>query len=68
MLKLFIVFGGISILMSGIFLGPWIDGQSQSGNIHSTTVEHRNFRTKLGLVFCFVGLISFGIAGLIYVL
>lgn len=68
MLKLFIIIGAISILISGVLLGAWIDGQQQRANFHSETVEHRDFRTKIGLLSGLVGLISFGVAALIYFL
>lgn len=68
MLKLFLIIGVISIFISGIFIGAWTDGQQQRANFHSETEDHRNFRIKIGMVTGAVGLLSFGIAGLIYFL
>lgn len=68
MLKFFLLVGIIGIVISGIFIGAWTDGQQQRANFHSETKEHRNFRTKIATITGFVGLISFGIASLIYFL
>jgi len=66
MFKLFFIIGVTGIIISGIFIGAWTDGQQQRANFHSETEDHRNFRTKIGLVTGAVGLLSIGIAGLIY--
>lgn len=66
MLKLFLIVGVIGIVISGIFIGAWTDGQQQRANFHSETDDHRNFRTKIAMISGLVGLISLGIAGLIY--
>ncbi|HZH58238.1 MAG TPA: DUF5316 family protein [Metabacillus sp.] len=68
MLKLFLIVGVIGIIISGIFIGAWTDGQQQRANFHSETEDHRNFRTKIALTSGLVGLISLGVAGLIYFL
>ena len=68
MLKLFLIAGVIGIIISGIFIGAWTDGQQQRANFHSETDDHRSFRTKIATTSGLVGLISLGIAGLIYFL
>ena len=68
MINLFIIVGIISIIISGIFIGVWTGGQQQRANFHSETEEHRDFRTKIGIIAGLIGIVSFGIAGLIYFL
>ncbi|NCU17075.1 DUF5316 family protein [Pallidibacillus pasinlerensis] len=43
MFNLFIIVGIISIIIPGIFIGVWTDGQQQRANFHSETEEHRDF-------------------------
>jgi hypothetical protein len=66
MLKFFLFVGFIGIFTSGIFIGAWTDGQQQRANFHSETENHRNFRTKIAIISGLFGLLSLGIAGLIY--
>jgi len=66
MIKLFLIVGVIGIFISGIFIGAWTDGQEQRANFHSETKEHRDFRTKIALISGLGGLVSLGVAGLIY--
>lgn len=68
MVNFFMIIGVIGIIISGIFIGAWTSGQQQRANFHSETKEHRHFRTKVAIVSGLIGLISFGIAGLIYFL
>jgi hypothetical protein len=68
MIQLFLIVGVVGIVISGIFIGAWTDGQQQRANFHSETVKHRNFRTKIALCSGLAGVISLGIAGLIYFL
>ncbi|MFT8322362.1 MAG: DUF5316 family protein [Bacillus sp. (in: firmicutes)] len=68
MLKLFLIVGIIGIIISGIFIGVLSDGQQQRATFHSETAEHRNFRTKIAIIFGLIGLSSLGITGLIYFL
>ena len=68
MIQLFLIVGVVGIVVSGIFIGAWTDGQQQRANFHSETAKHRNFRTKIALYSGLAGAISFGIAGLIYFL
>ncbi|MEH7444871.1 DUF5316 family protein [Bacillus sp. JJ1122] len=68
MLKLFFIVGVMGIIISGIFIGAWTDGQQHRANFHSETGDHRNFRTKIAMISGFVGLISLGIAVVIYFL
>ncbi|QCR31926.1 DUF5316 family protein [Lysinibacillus sp. SGAir0095] len=68
MMNIFLIVGVISIIISGIFIGAWTDGQQQRANFHTETEDHRNFRTKIGMISGLVGLSSLGLAGLIYFL
>lgn len=68
MIQLFLIVGVVAIVVSGIFIGAWTDGLQQRANFHSETVKHRNFRTKIALYFGLAGVLSLGIAGLIYFL
>lgn len=68
MFNFFLIVGIVSIVISGIFIGAWTDGQQQRGNFHSETTKHRSFRTKISLFTGLLGLISLGITGLIYFL
>lgn len=68
MIQLFLIVGVVGIIVSGIFIGAWTDGQQQRANFHSETINHRNFRTKITLYSGLTGVISLGIAGLIYLL
>ncbi|MFJ7637752.1 DUF5316 family protein [Peribacillus sp. NPDC097224] len=66
MLKLFMIIGVVGISLSGIFIGAWTTGPEQRANFHSETSEHRQFRTKIALYSGLIGLLSLGIAGLIW--
>ncbi|WP_078410572.1 DUF5316 family protein [Priestia abyssalis] len=66
MLQLLLTTGIVGILISGIFIGAWTDGQQQRANFHSETDKHRNFRTKIALYSGLAGALSLCIAGLIY--
>ncbi|MBM7621121.1 hypothetical protein JOC95_002994 [Bacillus tianshenii] len=66
MVQAFLVIGIIGMVISGVFLGVWTSGQQQRANYHSETTSHRNFRTKIGLFSGLVGLVSLGIAALIF--
>lgn len=66
MMNLFLNIGVISIIISGIIIGAWSDGQRQRDHFQTETENDRNFRTKIGLISGLVGLISLGTAGLIY--
>ncbi|MFN7252418.1 MAG: DUF5316 family protein [Anaerobacillus sp.] len=66
MLNLFLIIGAIGIIISGIFIGAWTNGLQQRANFHSETENHRHFRTRIAMVSGLLGLISLGVAGLIY--
>ena len=68
MLQFFFIVGVVAILISGIFIGAWTDGQKQRANFYSETEEDRNFRTKIALYSGLAGVVSLAIAGLIYFL
>ncbi|MFD9627469.1 DUF5316 family protein [Peribacillus muralis] len=64
--QFFLIVGIVGIVISGVFIGAWVDGDRQRGNFHSETSEDRNSRTKIALITGFVGMISLVISGLIY--
>ncbi|MFJ7744581.1 DUF5316 family protein [Peribacillus sp. NPDC097295] len=66
MLKLFMIIGVVGICLSGILIGAWTTGPEQRANFHSETSEHRQFRTRISLYAGFIGILSLGIAGLIW--
>ena len=68
MFNFFLIVGIVSIIVSGVFLGAWTNGQQQRANFHSETKKHRNFRTKISLFTGLLGVISLAITGLIYFL
>ena len=68
MLKFFSIVGVIGIIISGIYIGAWTDGQQQRANFHTETYEDRKFRTNIAMISGLVGLLSLGIAGLLYFL
>ncbi|MBN8252119.1 DUF5316 domain-containing protein [Priestia flexa] len=68
MVKLFLVIGIISIIISGISIGAWVNGEQQRANFHSETAEHRSVKTKVSMVSGLVGFLALSIARLIYFL
>ncbi|MDA7028003.1 DUF5316 domain-containing protein [Bacillus sp. CLL-7-23] len=48
--------GVISILISGIFLGAFVNGDKQRANYFSETKEHRKTRTIISINILLVGL------------
>ena len=66
MFQFFLIVGIVGIIISGVFIGAWVDGDRQRGNFYSETPEDRNSRTKIALISGFVGIISLVISGLIY--
>ncbi len=68
MFQFFLIVGFIGIIISGIFIGAWTNGQQQRANFHSETEEHRGFRTKISLYAGLIGILSLGISAIIYLL
>ncbi|MBY6054746.1 DUF5316 family protein [Cytobacillus firmus] len=68
MIQLFVIVGLTCIVISGLFIGAWTNGQQQRANYHSETDVHRNFRTRIAMYAGLAGVISLLIAGLIYLL
>ncbi|MBX9974084.1 DUF5316 family protein [Cytobacillus firmus] len=68
MIQLFLIVGLTCIVISGVFIGAWTNGQQHRANYHSETDEHRNFRTRIAMYTGLAGVISLGIAGLILLL
>jgi len=66
MFQFFLIVGIVGIIISGVFIGAWVDGDRQRGNFYSESPEDRNSRTKVGLISGIVGVISLVISGLIY--
>ncbi|MDR7246385.1 DUF5316 family protein [Priestia megaterium] len=68
MLKVFLIIGVLGIVVSGIFIGAWTNGQQQRANFHSETNKHRNLRTKIATSSGLIGVVSLAIAASIYFL
>lgn len=66
MFNFFFIIGVIGIIISGIFIGAWTNGQQQRANFHSETEEHRGFRTKISMYSGLIGVISLGISAIFY--
>jgi hypothetical protein len=64
--QFFLIIGIVSIIISGVFIGAWVDGDRQRGNFHSETTEDRSYRTKTALIYGLVGIIALIISGFIY--
>ncbi|MDP4164624.1 MAG: DUF5316 family protein [Bacillota bacterium] len=66
MFQLFLIVGSVGIIISGVFIGAWTNGDRQRANFYSETTEHRSFRTKIALISGLIGIIAFVISGVIY--
>jgi len=66
MVTWFFAIGAISIIISGIAIGSWTNGEQHRANYHSETPEHRNKRTKIGIITGIIGVFFLGLAGLIH--
>ncbi|WP_083392181.1 DUF5316 family protein [Bacillus sp. MUM 13] len=66
MIQFFLIVGIVGIIISGVFIGAWVDGDRQRGNFYSETPEDRSSRTKIALISGIAGIISLLISGLIY--
>ncbi|MGD6779935.1 DUF5316 family protein [Sutcliffiella horikoshii] len=66
MIQLFLIIGIVAIVVSGMFLGVWTSGQQQRANYHSETKDHRDFRSRVGIYSGLIGLVSLGLAGLLF--
>ncbi|TWE07994.1 hypothetical protein FB550_1015 [Neobacillus bataviensis] len=66
MFQFFLIVGIVCIIISGVFIGAWVDGDRQRGNFYSETTEDRNSRTKIALISGLIGIIALVISGLIY--
>jgi C4-dicarboxylate transporter len=68
MFQFFLITGIVCIIISGIFVGAWVDGDRQRANFHTETSEDRSVRTKVALIFALVGLIALIISVIIYLI
>ena len=68
MMNIFLIIGVISIVISGVMIGAWSDGQRQRDNFHVDDSEQRISRLKGSMLFALVGILSFAIAGFMYYL
>lgn len=66
-INLFILIGIIGVGLSGITSGAFISGVQQRANFHSETKEHRRSNFKFSLWTGLVGILSFLLAGIIYI-
>jgi len=66
MLNFFLIMGAVCIVISGIFIGAWTNGEQQRADFFSETTNHRSFRTNIAMILGLIGIISFAISGAIY--
>ncbi|WP_342431595.1 DUF5316 family protein [Neobacillus sp. FSL H8-0543] len=66
MFQFFLITGIVCIIISGILVGAWVDGDRQRANFHTETSDGRSFRTKIALIFALFGIIDFIISGVVY--
>ena len=64
--QFFLIVGIVGIVISGIFIGAWTDGDHQRVNFYTETTEDRSFRTKIALIAGLIGIIALIISGVIY--
>ena len=68
MMNIFLIIGVISIVISGVMIGAWSDGQRQRDYFHVDESEQRNSRLKSSILFALIGILSFFCHCWIYVL
>ncbi|KQL19914.1 DUF5316 family protein [Cytobacillus solani] len=66
MIQIFLTIGVFCIIISGLILGVWTDGERQRAVFHSESEQYRNLRTKIALYAGIVGVVSLSIAGIGY--
>ena len=66
MFQFFLIIGIVGIIISGVFIGAWTDGDRQRANFYTETTEDRSFRTKIALISGLIGIIALIISGVIY--
>ncbi|MBO9129375.1 hypothetical protein J7Q84_06645 [Bacillus sp. 165] len=54
------------MVISGIFVGAWKNGNQQRANFHSETKEHRDFRTRISLWSGLIGVLLLALSGVLY--
>lgn len=68
MMMVFLWIGVVCLIVTGIVMGVWTDGQTQRANFHSETEEHRLFKQRVSKISGIIGLVSLGISGILYLL
>lgn len=66
MVQFLLIIGAVGILISGISIGAWTDGERERGNIYSKIDKQKNTRTKISLYFGIGGIVSLIAAGIWY--
>ncbi|OAB42173.1 DUF5316 family protein [Paenibacillus antarcticus] len=67
-MNFFIYLGIILIFVSGLCIGAWTTGYHQRGNFYSEPKEDREIKKKVATWSALAGVISFAVAGLMYLL
>jgi hypothetical protein len=66
MVQFLLIIGAVGILISGISIGAWTDGERERGNFYSKIDQHKNTRTKISLYSGIGGGVSLIAAGIWY--
>ncbi|OAB41637.1 DUF5316 family protein [Paenibacillus glacialis] len=67
-MKFFIYLGIVLIFVSGLCIGAWTTGNQQRRNFYSEPKEGRKIKNKVATWSALVGVGSFAIAGLMYLI
>jgi len=67
-MNFFIYLGIILIFVSGLCIGAWTTGYQQRGNFYSESKEDREIKKKVATCSALAGVVSFAVAGLMYLL
>ena len=64
--NIFFIIGVVSFGISGVMLGAWTGGQRQRDYYQAEDINRRNGRLKRSMLFAFVGILSFAVAGFMH--
>lgn len=64
--QFFLIAGIVCIILSGILIGAWSDGEQQRAIYYTETPKDRRSKTKAALISGLLGIVFFVISGIIY--